>query len=261
MKARILLSLRFLTAAVGIIGLGWASYATVRYVRTSPRFVTQQVLPMGLKHVTESQVTAAAGEGVALGMNVFAVDLDAMRSRVEELRWVRAALVQRVLPNQITIRIVEREPVGLTRISGEIYRFDADGVILDPPGPDDDASFPVLDGMRMDDPHGNRLRAMTYLKTLSELGAAGLSEVRVAEGAGNVYVVALNDPMLVNLGKEDFRARWVRYLRVRTDIRRDYPGAALVDLRFREQVVIHMTADTESTAGKTKWRSEKRNAL
>jgi cell division protein FtsQ len=261
MKARILLSLRVLIGAIAAISLGWAGYTAVRYAKTSPRFETRNVLPMGMKHVTESQVIAAARGGLDSGMNVFAVDLDAVRKGVEDLRWVRYATAQRVLPDQITIRIVEREPVGLARVNGQMYRFDADGVILDPPGPDDDASFPVLDGLRANDLDGNRQRAATYLKTLAELDAASLSEVHIAEPGGNVFVVALNDPMLVNLGNEDFRARWARYLRVRPEIRNKYPGAALADLRFRGQVVVRMTVDAESSGGKTKWRSEKRNAL
>ena len=33
--------------------------------------------------------------------------------------------VQRVLPDKIIIKVVEREPIGLARIRGEIYQFDA----------------------------------------------------------------------------------------------------------------------------------------
>ncbi|HEX5000184.1 MAG TPA: FtsQ-type POTRA domain-containing protein [Terriglobia bacterium] len=262
MKAKILLSLRFFAGAVVIVALGWTSYATVRYLRTSSRFEVRRLVPQGLKHVTETQVLAAAGgDGFEMGMNVFAVDLDGVRARIEELRWVRHALVERILPDQITIKIVEREPVGLARVNGETRRFDIEGVLLEAPEADEDFSFPVLDGMRLDDPEGNRGRAETYMRTLSELGAVGLSEVRIAENGGNVYVVANNDPMLVNLGSEDFRARWVRYQRLKAEIRRQYPEAAMVDLRFRDQVVIRMTADGDGSSGKVKWRSEKRNAL
>jgi cell division septal protein FtsQ len=261
MKARLLLSLRLLVGAILIAGLGWGSYATVRYLRTSPLFVTQKLRPEGLKHVTESQVIAAAGGGFEIGMNVFAVDLEGMRQRIEELRWVHHAYVKRVLPDQITIKIVEREPVGLARINGETHRFDAEGVILEGPGPDDDSSFPILDGLRPEDPEGNRRRVEVYLNTLAEIGAAGLSEVRVDDNGGNVLVVGANDPMMVNLGSEDFRSRWVRYLQLRNYIHKKFPTASVVDLRFQNQVIVRTTLDNDGSSGKTKWRSEKRNAL
>ena len=40
---------------------------------------------------------------------------------------MRYAIVQRVLPDEIIIKVVEREPIGLARIDGEIYQFDVDG--------------------------------------------------------------------------------------------------------------------------------------
>ena len=64
--------------------------------------------------------------------NIFSADLDDIRERVEGLRWVRYATVQRVFPDTISIKVIEREPVGLARIRGEIYQFDAQAELLDP---------------------------------------------------------------------------------------------------------------------------------
>src|SRR5262249_37816779 len=159
---------------VVVVGaIGWTSYTTVRYLRTSSRFKVHEVVPVGLKHVSAGQALAAAhGGDFEMGMNVFAVDLEGMRKRVEELRWGRYGMVEGVLRDQITIKVVEREPVGLARVNGEIRRFDIDGVLLEAPAQEDDVNFPILDGMHVDDPDGNRQRADIYLKTLGELGAA-----------------------------------------------------------------------------------------
>ena len=109
------------------------------------------------------------------------VNLAEIRERVEQLQWVRYALVERVLPDQIIIKVVEREPIGLARIRGEIYQFDIDAMILDP-DPISGSSFPILDGLRADDPQGN----MKKVEAIPEgSGGSGrkpsLSEIHINE--------------------------------------------------------------------------------
>ena len=65
----------------------------------------------GLKRVEENQVLAKAGFEV--GTNVFRVNLDEIRERVEELPWVRHASSSAFCRIKIIIKVVEREPIGL----------------------------------------------------------------------------------------------------------------------------------------------------
>jgi cell division protein FtsQ len=245
MKSTIATLLRVAQIAVAIvafIGLAWAAFEVTHYLRTAPRFEVQKLSVSGVKRVQENEVLAKARFEV--GTNVFRVDLDGIRERVEELDWVRYALVQRVLPDQIIIKIVEREPIGLTRIRGEIYQFDMDAKILDP-DPAAAASFPVLDGMRPGDKKGNASKVASYRRVLEELGDATLSEIHINEAA-EVSVVSASDPLLVNLGTGDFRTRWIKYLQLKPQIQQQYPQAVRVDLRFKNQVIVKMRDDDSS---------------
>src|SRR5262245_22371084 len=96
---------------VSFSALGWVGYKSVIYLRTSPRFEVEKLAVSGLKRVGEDEVLAKAGFEV--GANAFTANLEEIRQRVEELPWVRHATVQRVLPDQIIINVVEREPIGL----------------------------------------------------------------------------------------------------------------------------------------------------
>ena len=154
MKFKIAKLLRIAQVTISLCGLaalGWGVYQGVVYLRTSPRFQVQKLTVSGLKHIHESDVLMKTGFEV--GANIFAIRLDEVRARVEELPWVRYAQVQRVLPDQVVIKIAEREPIGLARIRGEVYQFDADGKILAPDSISG-SSFPVLDGLRIDDEDG-----------------------------------------------------------------------------------------------------------
>src|SRR5262249_60817897 len=78
-----------------LVPIGWAAYSAAVYLTTDARFEVQKLSVSGLKRVEESQVLAKAGFDV--GTNVFRVNLDRIRERVEELPWVRYAMVERVL--------------------------------------------------------------------------------------------------------------------------------------------------------------------
>jgi len=242
MKLKLVRLLRLLQIMMGVSTLAilcWSTYEIIFYLRTAPRFEVQKLSVSGTKRVPENQVIAKAG--FQIGTNVFRVDLDEIRKSVEDLDWVRYASVQRVLPDEIIITVIEREPIGLTRIKGEIYQFDAEGKILDP-DPSSGQSFPILDGLRAGDRNGNLRKVETYRNVLEELGQISLSEVHIND-SGEVTVVSANDPVLINLGVSDFRSRWIKYLQLKPQIQQQYPQAVRVDLRFKSQVIIKMKDD------------------
>lgn len=224
---------------ISLSGLCWAGYSVILYLATAPRFEVKKLSVSGLKRVEENQVLAKAG--FELGTNVFRTNLREIRERVEDLQWVRYALVERVLPDQIIIKIVEREPIGLARIRGEVYQFDIDAKILNP-DPVSGSSFPVLDGLRPNDTKSNLRKVDAYRKILEDVGQTGLSEVHINE-SDEVSVVSASDPLIVNLGTVDFRSRWVKYLQLKSQIQQQYPQAVRVDLRFKNQVIIRMKDD------------------
>jgi cell division septal protein FtsQ len=237
--AKLIRLVQITIAFSAVAGLLWGVFEVVSYLRTAHRFEVQKLSVSGLKHVEENEVLAKAGFEV--GTNVFRVDLEEIRKRVEELDWVRYASVQRVLPDQIIIKVVEREPVGLTRIQGEIYQFDIDAKILDP-DQTNGSSFPILDGLRAGDHDGNLKKVEKYRSVLQDLGETALSEIHIND-SGDVTVVSASDPVSINLGVSDFRSRWVRYLQLKPQIQQQYPAAVRVDLRFKNQVIVKMKDD------------------
>jgi len=253
MKAKIWKALQVMTAVAALSVLGGVTYTTVQYLRTSPRFEVKKVLVLGWKRVTETQVLAHAD--VPDKANVLSVDLAAIRERVERMQWVRYAIVQRVFPDTITIKIVEREPVGLARIRGRVYQFDTDAAVLDY-DPSSGVNYPILDGLQPKDPPGNLRRVDLYSRVLKELQNQNeVSEVHINQ-AYEVSVVLSDEPLLINLGVGDFHSRWIRYLKWKPQIQQ-YPEAIEVDLRFKDTIVKMRTDD--GTDEKVIWDAEKKS--
>ncbi len=251
-KAKVLRSFYISLFAVSLVALGWSAYAVVSYFHTSPRYEVQRVAVSGLHRVDENQVLAKVEFEV--GTNVFKADLDDIRERVEQLEWVRHAIVKRILPDQILIKVNERQPIGLGRIDGEVYQFDVDATILDLDAVST-VSFPIVDGLHRGDMAGNLMKVQTYERVLEEVGETELSEVHIND-TGEASLVSASDALLVNLGKEDFRIRWIKFLQLKPQIMQQYPDAVRVDLRFKNQVIVRMRDD--DAGEKIVWDVEKR---
>ncbi len=256
MKARLLRAFHIGVISVSLGVLAWTSYKVVHYLRNAPRFEVKALEVSGvagpLKRVSEDQIIAQAE--FAGGTNVFRADLSQIRERVERLQWVRHAIVQRVLPDQIIIRVVEREPIGIGRIGGEVYQFDVDAAILEMDAIST-ASFPVLDGLRRGDAEGNVRKVEIYRHVLEELGQTELSEVHI-NSADEVSVVSVSDSMVVTLGLTELRNRWIKYLQLRPQIQQEYKTAVKIDMRFKNQVIVRMKDD--DTNEQVIWGVEKK---
>jgi len=83
----------------------------------------------GTEKLSDAHIRAAAAvpEGEALAT----VDLDRIRTRVEALAGVRSADVTRQWPDQVLIRVDEREAVAIVEIGGRLQGMDEDGVVFE----------------------------------------------------------------------------------------------------------------------------------
>lgn len=79
----------------------------------------------------QAAVLRAAGDGV------WRADLEEIGRRVRQLPWVRTAVVSRVLPGDLRVRVTEREPRVIARTAGGRFVWvDDDGVVLGGADPD-----------------------------------------------------------------------------------------------------------------------------
>lgn len=94
----------------------------------SSALAVEQVQVQGEQTLTEDEVRAAAA--VPLGEPLARVDLTAIRARVQALAVVRSATVTRHWPDGVTVAVVERTPVAVVDVSGQVRGMDADGVLF-----------------------------------------------------------------------------------------------------------------------------------
>ncbi len=127
---------------------------------------------------------------IVIGVVVFAgyrwqADLNGINERIEALPWVRTAVVSRVLPDRIRVRITERTPRAVTRTSAGRFRWvDEEAALLGEMQPTDQVPAFFLRGLSDEDSESarneNRERVAKFLELQQSWDNAGLSE-RVSE--------------------------------------------------------------------------------
>ena len=248
-----ILSVVFVVTGLGCVAsLVWAGY---HYLHTDPRFNFKKITVSGLKHVDDNEILSRIQLNTDGNTNIFAVDMDDVWARVEQIAWVHHATVQRVLPDTVLIRVDEREPKGVARIHGHMVEFDDEAAILEP----DDAvlpPFPVLVELDDKDTESNRQKIAMYRKVVTELVGEEIQQVMVNSNF-EVSILRKDDPLIVTLGKEDFKDRWARYLKLKDMINAEHKDAVRVDLRFRNKVVVKRQNDDDG--GKVIWDGKKRS--
>ena len=153
---------------------------------------------------------------------VWQADLDTIAAELRGLPWVRDAVVTRVLPSGLRVRVTEREPRLIARASsGRLVWVDDDGVSLGAASPDDEDFFVrgLDEGRTPEAVKQNRARVGVarelagawaqagLTRRVSELNLEDLNDVRVQLAGPDAAVE-------VRLGKEDFVKRFRQALEV-----------------------------------------------
>jgi cell division protein FtsQ len=220
---------------------------------------SDQIAIQGLENVSRRQVMEVVGSDI--GRNVFFIPLEQRKHQLEDIPWVEAANVARLLPNRLQISIQERTPLAFVQVGAKIALIDSHGVVMEMPAKGAKGySFPVLVGMGESEPLSTRAARMKiYSQLVRELDADGshnsqdLSEVDLSDPED--VKVTVSDPqgeVLVHLGSSGFAERFKIYKGHVEEWRQQFQRLDSVDLRYDRQVIVNPDAEKEAPKAKPK---------
>lgn len=243
-----------LIAIIGLIGLvGYRAAASADF------FKVRKVETRGTVRASSDEITDTVLRDVR-ETGVWRADLDQVSKHLERLPWVRTAIVTRVLPDGIRVRVTERQPRALVRTTGGRFIWvDDDAVYLGEMSPTDQMPAFLLHGWNEDDSTAaqasNRERISRFLELQREWGAQSISE-RVSEvnlqDLRDVRVQLAGDDaqIEIRLGGQDQAARLKPALTVLDNERQTSRGPLIsyIDLSQGKRAVVGLVTGAQKIA-------------
>ncbi len=231
-----------------LIGIGGTLYGGWEFFMTSPLFRLSSISIEGNHKVSREEILKAANIGSET--NIFTCSISNIGRRIEEIAWVKEVLLERKLPDELQIKIVEREPMALINL-GDFYYFDDEGYIFALADNNNGWDYPVINGIDKgslldgdQNTHALLEEGVRFVNSLKSGGAyinwKNISEVQLDEKEG-ITVYTMRDGLPVHLGKENLDLRIGRAERVLDDLEKKGIRAARVEADFDDRVLVGRT--------------------
>ncbi len=175
---------------------------------------------------------------VRRGTPILSVDLDAAKTRLEALPWVRSAAVERLLPEGILVRLVEHRPLAIWQHQHRFDVIDQAGAIIPHARVEDFPNLPQLVGKDAPDAASDLI---SMLASEPDLARHVTAATRMG---GRRWNLELDNGIEVALPEDEAEAAWHRLAALdRTDrlLERDITR---IDMRLADRLVLRLPAAT-----------------
>lgn len=222
------------------------SFFLVQLLLASDQFRIDTIRVEGNQRLCEQTLVALSD--VQPGMSTFSLDLDLIGRKIAENPWVKEARIQRIFPRQVSISIVEREPLAIINL-GYLYYLDANGVVFKLLDGDDSLDYPVITGFDATQlesgRHKERVQLLQVvalveeLGTRSQLGLHKVSEVH-REAGGDLSVYTLEGGVRIRLGSDNYSEKLDRLERIYALLQPKMKMLDYIDLNVDEKVIVRI---------------------
>lgn len=229
--------------AVLVLGLISFSFLSVyHYILTSPYLRLDQVVVKGVGKDLKTQLLKMADLGPRTSL--LALNLGALKKRLEQDPWIRSVEVERRFPHTLIIRAERQEPRAILLADG-MYYLNRFGEVFKKVDLSEDTDFPLVTGLRLKGKGaGDALRQVARLmdKLQGEKrpwSLADLSEIHIDDGTYfTLYFEHVNAGIRVT--EEALQAEVQKLRRVVADLVSNgrIGDVRTIDLCYRDGVVV-----------------------
>jgi cell division protein FtsQ len=204
-------------------------------------FRVEEILVEGRNRTPREQLLSALG--VQRGDPILGIDLAATRQRLEEISWVKNATIERRLPNEVHLLIVERNPIVLWQNQGKYYLVDRDGQVVGDEI-EEYAELPLMVGEGAPDHAAELLALLDSEPTLKK-------RVKATQWVGdrrwNITLDRTIGGIDVRLPEDNPIAAWHELAALDKDQSLLERKVTLIDMRLPDRLVLRSTGGAEES--------------
>jgi cell division protein FtsQ len=240
--------------------VGWLIFTAYRGAASARFFQIRGVEVQGTWRASAEDVQTLVKREVGR-TGVWGADLKDLSAKLRRLPWIRTAIVSRVLPDGLRVRIAERVPRAVVRgSSGRLRWVDDEAVLLGEMLPTDQIPAFFLRGLNEEESEGtskeNAERVRKFVDLEREWNTAGLSE-RVSElnlldiRDVRAQLAGADSQIEVRLGSQDLGKRLKKALDVLDEQRKTPRGpfVSYIDLSQGKRAIVGFVSGTHAISG------------
>jgi len=178
-----------------------------------------------------------AALGIKKGDPILSFSLEDARERLEKIPSVRRAAVERALPGELYIRIVEREPVALWQQGGKLSLIDDNGVVMNGIDIGPYQHLPLIVGKDAPQHVGELMQILALEPELTKRFTAA---VRVSDRRWNIR---LSKHVEVKLPEERPVEAWKKLADLQSEQQLLDRDVSMIDLRLPDRMFIRLAPD------------------
>jgi cell division septal protein FtsQ len=234
----------FLAGVVGyLIFAGW------NFLISTPRFQIQNISFQGNNVLSDAQILEWLGP--VKGENLIAIDLVELSQRLSENPWIQSASIGRnFFPQGLEFKLTERVPYARIK-KDQIYLVDGFGVTLSPEKPEyRHLPLIILQGEKennfLEGKVLHSLKTMHYFNKLSFFENNPLDAAELI-GHSRVLFITRNRDIQIQMSMDRLDEGRKKFLLLLDTLEEEHPKIQMIDLSFKDQVVIRNRFKPSST--------------
>ena len=213
-------------------------------------FVTEEMLHRALVKGVDNGSVSKDKLDIFENKGFFNIDVEAIKSRVETMPWVKQASVQRVWPDTLIIEVVEHKPVAYWGDKGLVSEL---GTIFHP----EQKTFPKK-LPRFIATQGLAEKCLRYFNDANEMFSnISLNVETVKFNAREALTLKLNNGIELNLGRQNKLYRLQRFAQVYSALNEKISLIEHVDMRYTNGFSVKWKQRQKSTERDTYIKSNK----
>ena len=233
----------FLVGVVGyLIFVGW------NFLISTPRFQIQNISFQGNNILSDAQILEWLGP--VKGENLIAIDLVDLSQRLSENPWIQSASIRRNFPQGLEFKLTERVPYARIK-KDQIYLVDSFGVTLSPEKPEyRHLPLIIMQGEKennfLEGKVLHSLKTMHYFNKLSFFDNNPLDVAKLI-GHSRVLFITLNRDIQIHMSMDRLDEGRRNFLLILDTLEEENTNIQMIDLSFKDQVVIRNRFKQSST--------------
>ena len=238
-----------LTSKLFLVGVvGYLIFAGWNFLISTPRFQIQNIYFQGNNILSDTQILEWLGP--VKGENLIAIDLVDLSQRLSENPWVQSASIRRNFPQGLEFNLTERVPYARIK-KDQIYLVDSFGVTLSPEKPEyRHLPLIIIQGEKennfLEGKVLHSLKTMHYFNKLSFFDNNPLDAAKLI-GHSRVLFITLNRDIQIHMSMDRLDEGRKNFLLILDTLDEENSKIQMIDLSFKDQVVIRNRFKQSST--------------